>query len=115
MNRRRRLVLAHVIRLHFERVVEQHRHIGVLGPRQDYDGSLFSVATQPLDDLNPVPIGKGEVEDDRVILVDHRQHPTVLCGRGRVDRVPVLLEQPAHEQGQRCVIVYDQSTHGGGG
>jgi hypothetical protein len=93
------------------RVERPHGHVRVLRAGQHDDRRLPAFAAQVLEHRNAVAIGQDEVEDDRVVVVDHRQGPAVLRVGGDVHGVAILLEQASHEGGQGRVIIDDKGAH----
>jgi hypothetical protein len=67
---------------------------------------MSSVASQLLEDLEPVTVPELEIENDSIVLVDHRQRPGLLAAGCDVDGVG-LIPQHAHYQLQYGAVVVD--------
>ena len=68
-------------------------------------------ASQRARDVGAAPVGQADVEDDAVIVVGTReQQPVGRVGR-RVDRVPLLAEDDAHQVAHVLVVLDHQNLH----
>ncbi len=69
----------------------------IVEPRAQQHGGRTPGLPDCVKDLKPVAVGKIEVKDDSVVVVQQREHPGFISRTGNVDSVSVFRENPLHE------------------